>query len=69
VTGGVPHEVITRLEQALQTIGKDAEVIKVFSNLGIDSVGSTQAQALQSLKKDMPVYSQMVDMAGVRKKK
>jgi tripartite-type tricarboxylate transporter receptor subunit TctC len=69
VTGGVPHEVITRLEQALQTIAKDAEVIKVFSNLGIDSVGSTQAQALQSLKKDMPVYSQMVDMAGVRKKK
>jgi tripartite-type tricarboxylate transporter receptor subunit TctC len=68
VTGGVPHEVIARLEQALQTIAKDAEVIKVFSNLGIDSVGSTQAQALQSLKKDMPVYSQMVDMAGVRKK-
>jgi tripartite-type tricarboxylate transporter receptor subunit TctC len=68
VTGGVPQEVITRLEQALQTIAKDQEVNKVFSNLGIDSVGSTQAQALESLKKDMPVYSQMVDMAGVRKK-
>ena len=51
-----------------QTIAKDSDVIKVFSNLGIDSVGSTQAQALESLKKDMPVYSQMVDMAGVRKK-
>ncbi len=68
VTGGVPQEVISRLEQALQPIAKDPEVRTVFSNLGIESVGSTQAQALESLKKDMPVYSQMVDMAGVRKK-
>jgi tripartite-type tricarboxylate transporter receptor subunit TctC len=68
VTGGVPQEVISRLEEALQTIAKDPEVQKVFSTLGIESVGSTQAQALESLKKDMPVYSQMVDMAGVRKK-
>jgi tripartite-type tricarboxylate transporter receptor subunit TctC len=68
VTGGVPQEVVGRLEQALQSIAKDPEVQKVFSALAIESVGSTQAQALESLKKDMPVYSQMVDMAGVRKK-
>jgi tripartite-type tricarboxylate transporter receptor subunit TctC len=68
VTGGVPREVIGQLEQALQTVAKDPEVQKVFSTLGIESVGSTQAQALESLKKDMPAYSQMVDMAGVRKK-
>jgi tripartite-type tricarboxylate transporter receptor subunit TctC len=68
VTGGVPQEVISRLERALQPIAKDPEVNKVFSNLGIESVGGTQAQALESLKKDMPVYSKMVDMAGVRKK-
>jgi tripartite-type tricarboxylate transporter receptor subunit TctC len=68
VTGGVPQEVISRLEGALQTVAKDEDVQKVFSNLGIESVGSTQAQALESLKKDIPVYSQMVDMAGVRKK-
>ncbi len=68
VTGGVPQEVIDHLSGALQTVAKDPEVIKIFSNLGIDSVGSTPAQALESLRKDMPVYSEMVDMAGVRKK-
>jgi tripartite-type tricarboxylate transporter receptor subunit TctC len=68
VTGGVPQEVISRLEHALQPIGKDPEVKKVFSNLGIESVGSTQSQAIESLKTDIPIYSQMVDMAGVRKK-
>ena len=68
MTGGVPQDVISRLEQALQTVAKDAEAQKVFSNLGIKSVGSTQAQALDGLKKDILVYSQMVDMAGVRKK-
>jgi tripartite-type tricarboxylate transporter receptor subunit TctC len=68
VTGGAPREVISRLEHALQTVAKDPEVNKVCSNLGIESVGSTQAQALKSLEKDMPIYLQMVDMAGVRKK-
>ncbi len=67
VTGGVPPEVVSRLSEALQTVAKDPEVTKTFSNLGIDSVGSTPQQALESLGKDMPVYSEMVDMAGVRK--
>jgi tripartite-type tricarboxylate transporter receptor subunit TctC len=68
VTGGVSPEVINRLAQALQTVAKDPEVIKIFSSLGIESVGSTPEQALESLRKDMPIYSEMVDMAGVRKK-
>jgi tripartite-type tricarboxylate transporter receptor subunit TctC len=68
VTGGVPKDVIDRLAQALQTVAKDPEVIKIFSNLGIDSVGSTPEQAAESLRKDMPIYAKMVDMAGVRKK-
>jgi tripartite-type tricarboxylate transporter receptor subunit TctC len=68
VTGGVPPEVINRLARALQIIAKDPEVIKIFANLGIESVGSTPEQAIESLRKDMPIYSEMVDMAGVRKK-
>jgi tripartite-type tricarboxylate transporter receptor subunit TctC len=68
VTGGVPQEVIHRLADALQVVAKDPEVIRIFSNLGIDSVGSTPEQAVESLRKDMPVYAKMVDMAGVRKK-
>jgi tripartite-type tricarboxylate transporter receptor subunit TctC len=68
VTGGVPKDIVDRLAQALQTVAKDPEVIKIFSNLGIDSVGSTPEQAVESLRKDMPIYAQMVDMAGVGKK-
>jgi hypothetical protein len=31
-------------------------------------VGSTPEQAAASIGKDMPVYAQIVDMAGVRRK-
>ena len=68
VTGGVPQEVITRLAHALQTVAKDPEVVERFSKLGIDSVGGTPEEAVASLRKDMPVYSDMVDMAGIRMK-
>ena len=68
VTGGVPAEVSQKLAEALRLIAKDAEVIKTFGNLGIESTGTTQEAAIASIRKDMPVYAQMVDMAGVRKK-
>ena len=66
--GAVPDEVAARLVPALQTIAKDPEVIKVFGNLGIESTGTTQQDAIASIRKDMPIYSQIVDMAGVRLK-
>jgi tripartite-type tricarboxylate transporter receptor subunit TctC len=68
VTGGVPKEVAARLEKALAEIAKDPEVIKVFTNLGIDSAGTTQAQAIESIRKDMPIYAQIVEQAGVKRK-
>ncbi|MGA7430414.1 MAG: tripartite tricarboxylate transporter substrate binding protein [Xanthobacteraceae bacterium] len=67
-TGGVPAEVRTRLAQALQAVAADPDVIKTFANLGIQSVGSTPEQAVASIGKDMPVYAQIIDMAGVRRK-
>jgi tripartite-type tricarboxylate transporter receptor subunit TctC len=68
VTGGVPAEVKGRLSQALQPIARDPEIIKLFSNLGIESVGTTPEQAVESIRKDMPVFAQTVDLAGVRRK-
>ena len=65
---GIPKEVVDRLVPALQQIAKDPDVIKVFGNLGIDSVGTTQQEAIASVQKDMPVYEKIVDMAGVRMK-
>jgi tripartite-type tricarboxylate transporter receptor subunit TctC len=67
-TGGVPAEIRAKLAGALQKIAADPDVIKTFANLGIASVGSTPDEAIASIAKDMPVYAQIVDMAGVRRK-
>jgi tripartite-type tricarboxylate transporter receptor subunit TctC len=68
VPGGIPGEVATRLAEALGVIARDPEIVKIFSNLGIESVGSTPAEAVESVRKDLPIYAKMVDMAGVRRK-
>jgi tripartite-type tricarboxylate transporter receptor subunit TctC len=68
VTGGVPIQVTGRLAEALRTVALDPEVVKTFANLGIKSVGTTPDEATDSIRKDMPIYSQIVDMAGVRRK-
>jgi len=66
--GGVPQEATGRLVEALQIIARDAEVVRLLANLGIESVGTTQQQAVESIRRDMPIYSKIVDMAGVRLK-
>ena len=68
VTGGVPAEVGSRLSEALKAIARDPEIVKIFANLGIESTGTTPEEAVASIRKDMPIYAQMVDMAGVRRK-
>jgi tripartite-type tricarboxylate transporter receptor subunit TctC len=68
VTGGVPAAVSHKLAEALRVIAKDPEVIKTFGKLGIESTGTTQEEAIASIRKDMPIFAQMVDMAGVRRK-
>jgi tripartite-type tricarboxylate transporter receptor subunit TctC len=68
VTGGVPAEVSARLAEALRIVARDPVVIKTFANLGIQSVGSTPEQAVDSIRADLPIYAKIVDMAGVRRK-
>jgi tripartite-type tricarboxylate transporter receptor subunit TctC len=68
VTGGVPAEVRNRLAQALQPVTRDPQIVAIFDKLGIDAVGTTPEQALASIQKDMPVYKQIVDLAGVGRK-
>ena len=61
-------EATARLVAALQVIAHEPDVVQRFATLGIDSVGTTQAQAIASIRKDIPIYSKIVDMAGVRLK-
>ncbi|HEY1542991.1 MAG TPA: tripartite tricarboxylate transporter substrate binding protein [Xanthobacteraceae bacterium] len=63
-----PPEAVDRLVAALKIIAHDPDVIKRFATLGIESVGTTQEEAIASIRKDMPIYSKIVDMAGVRLK-
>jgi tripartite-type tricarboxylate transporter receptor subunit TctC len=67
VTGGVPPQVTQRLAEALQTVAHDLSVVAAFGKLGIDSAGTTQEQALDSIRKDMPIYARIIDMAGLPK--
>lgn len=67
-TGDFPQEAAARLVEALRVIARDPEVIKLFANLGIDSTGTTQQEAIESVRKDLPIYAKIVDMAGVRLK-
>jgi tripartite-type tricarboxylate transporter receptor subunit TctC len=68
VTGGVPAEIRSRLAQALLPITRDPQVVATFEKLGIDALGTTPEEALATIRKDIPVYSQIVDIAGVRLK-
>jgi tripartite-type tricarboxylate transporter receptor subunit TctC len=67
VTGGVPPQVTQRLAEALQSVAHDPSVVAAFAKLGIDSAGTTQAEALNGIRKDMPVYARIIDMAGLPK--
>ncbi len=68
VTGGVSAEIKKRLAEALAKVAKDATVVQTFEKLGIEAVATTPEQAEASIRKDMPIYAQIVDMAGLKKK-
>jgi tripartite-type tricarboxylate transporter receptor subunit TctC len=68
VGGDVPPEIKTRLAAALQPIARDPEVIRIFDRLGIDSTGTTIEQATESIRKDMPVYAQIIELAGLKRR-
>jgi tripartite-type tricarboxylate transporter receptor subunit TctC len=68
VTGGVPAEIRSRLAQALLPITRDPQVVATFEKLGIDALGTTPEEAVASIRKDIPVYAKIVDLAGVRGK-
>jgi tripartite-type tricarboxylate transporter receptor subunit TctC len=66
--GDVPAEIKARLAAALQPIARDPEVIQIFSRLGIESTGTTIEQATESIRKDMPVYAQIIELAGLKRR-
>ncbi|MEA3110167.1 MAG: hypothetical protein QOI88_4772 [Gammaproteobacteria bacterium] len=68
VMGGVPEEVKKRLAEVLLPITREPQIVETFNKLGIDALGTTPEEALATIRKDIPIYSQIVDIAGVRLK-
>jgi tripartite-type tricarboxylate transporter receptor subunit TctC len=66
--GDVPAEIRARLAAALQPIARDPEVIQIFSRLGIEATGTTIEQATESIRKDMPLYAQIIELAGLKRR-
>jgi hypothetical protein len=52
----------------LLPITREPQIVETFYKLGIDALGTTPEEALATIRKDIPVYSQIVDIAGVRLK-
>jgi tripartite-type tricarboxylate transporter receptor subunit TctC len=66
--GSIPADVKAKLGDTLKAIARDPEIIATLGKLGIESVGTTPEETAESIRKDMPLYAKMVDMAGVRLK-
>jgi tripartite-type tricarboxylate transporter receptor subunit TctC len=65
---GTPRPIIDRLAQALATICRDPEVVKLMTDLGVDPVGSTPEELAAAIAADLPIYRAAVEAAGLMRK-
>jgi tripartite-type tricarboxylate transporter receptor subunit TctC len=63
-----PRPIIDRLAQAIATVCRDPEVIKLIANLGVDTVGGTPDQLAAAIRADLPIYRNAVVAAGLERK-
>jgi tripartite-type tricarboxylate transporter receptor subunit TctC len=64
---GTPRSIVDRLAQAIATICRDPEVVKIMGNMSVDAVGSTPEQLAAAIQQDLPIYRVAVEAAGLRK--
>jgi tripartite-type tricarboxylate transporter receptor subunit TctC len=67
VPAGTPRPIVDRLAQAIATVCRDPEVIKIMGNMSVDAVGSTPEQLAAAIQRDLPIYRAAVEAAGLRK--
>jgi tripartite-type tricarboxylate transporter receptor subunit TctC len=64
---GTPRPIVDRLSQAIATVCRDPEVVKIMGNMSVDAVGSTPEQLAAAIQQDLPIYRAAVEAAGLRK--
>jgi tripartite-type tricarboxylate transporter receptor subunit TctC len=65
---GTPRATIDRLAQAIATVCRDPDVIKLMSELSVDAVGSTPEELSAAIQADLPIYRSAVEAAGLMRK-
>jgi tripartite-type tricarboxylate transporter receptor subunit TctC len=65
---GTPRPIVDRLAQALATICRDPEVVKLMTDLSVDPVGSTPEELAAAIAADLPIYRAAVEAAGLMRK-
>jgi tripartite-type tricarboxylate transporter receptor subunit TctC len=68
VPAGTPRPIVERLAQAVATVCKDPEVIKLMADLGVDAVGGTPDQLAAAIADDLPIFRDAVRAAGLERK-
>jgi tripartite-type tricarboxylate transporter receptor subunit TctC len=59
---------VDRLAQAIVAVCHDSEVVRLFSDLGVDAVGSTPEELSAVIRADLPTYRAAVEAAGLLRK-
>jgi tripartite-type tricarboxylate transporter receptor subunit TctC len=65
---GTPKEILAQLSEALRKIAQDPELKSRLNNLGIETTSYTPDEISQIINKDIRLYSEIVDMARLRRK-
>ena len=63
---GTPAAIVQKLSTELARAAKHPEVVKRFTQLGIDAVGSTPQEYAAQIRADHQRYSEVVRVAGVK---
>jgi tripartite-type tricarboxylate transporter receptor subunit TctC len=64
---GTPRSIVDRLAQAIATVCREPEVVKIMGNMSVDAIGSTPEQLGAAIQQDLPIYRVAVEAAGLRK--
>ena len=65
---GTPRPIIDRLTQAIATVCRDPEVIRLMADLSVASIGSTPDELAAAIQADLPIYRAAVEAAGLMRK-
>ena len=66
VPAGTPQPVVDRLNQAISSVLNTAESKKRFTELGVDTVGNSPAQATKLVADEMERWTAVIKAAGVK---